>query len=265
MGACEDNYLYHYTNYIALRGILENKELWLSNVRSMNDTSEMLHFMNCLKIAVKKECPGKDDIIDNLFENQINKLKTEQAYSLSLSELYDDAAQWERYANEGKGVLIKFNVTQLRKLLDKKKLVLQQIFYRDDVSTHQVKAEIVFYIMYGKTFDFSSIDSAFENAWASSVAFKHPSFKNEMEKRITLMSFFSTFYDEKPKYNMESWGIREYYPLKISNKDDALMPGLIEEIMIGPRAYYPEGVFERYLKSLGINNILITYSKCPLR
>ena len=91
------------------------------------------------------------------------------------------------------------------------------------------------------------------------------SFKNEMEKRITLMSFFSTFYDEKPKYNMESWGIREYYPLKISNKDDALMPGLIEEIMIGPRAYYPEGVFERYLESLGINNILITYSKCPLR
>lgn len=265
MGENENNYLYHYTNYIALKGILENKELWLSNVRSMNDTSEMLHFMKCLRLAVKRECIGKEAEVDSLFDNQIERLKKEQAYSLSLSELYDDAAQWERYANDGKGVLIKFNVGKLKELLDNRKLVLQKIFYRDDVSNHQVKADIVLYILEGHTFDFNSIDGAFENAWASSVAFKHSSFKNEKEKRIMLMSFFAKYYEEEPKYNMEDWGIREYYPLKIVDDNNNLIPGLIEEIMIGPRAYYPEGVFERYLEKIGLDSIKICYSKCPLR
>ena len=265
MGENENNYLYHYTNYIALKGILENKELWLSNVRSMNDTSEMLHFMNCLRVAVKNECIGKEAEVDCLFDNQINRLKKEQAYSLSLSELYDDAAQWERYANNGKGILIKFNVSKLKKILENKKLILQEIFYRDEVTKHQAKTDIVLYVLKGQTFDFSSIDSAFENAWAASIAFKHPSFQNEREKRVTLLSFWAKYYEEQPKYNMESWGIREYYPLKISDENNNVVAGLIEEIMIGPRAYYPEGVFERYLDSIGINNIKITYSKCPLR
>ena len=45
--------LYHYTDFNAMRGIITNGEIWLWNLRRMNDSQEMLYFIKKLKSAVK--------------------------------------------------------------------------------------------------------------------------------------------------------------------------------------------------------------------
>ena len=47
-----DRILYHYTDFIALDGILRGKELRLNNVLNMNDAEEMKLFLKCIFEAV---------------------------------------------------------------------------------------------------------------------------------------------------------------------------------------------------------------------
>lgn len=42
-------HLCHYTSIQALQGILSNKEFWFGSTASMNDKSEIKHFINELK------------------------------------------------------------------------------------------------------------------------------------------------------------------------------------------------------------------------
>ncbi len=39
-----NQYLYHYTSFDALEGMLVNKEIWLGNLKFMNDRLEMMYF-----------------------------------------------------------------------------------------------------------------------------------------------------------------------------------------------------------------------------
>lgn len=257
--------LFHYTNYASLQGIIENKEMWLSNVRSMNDKTEMTHFMNFLKKAVKDECIGKEDEIDALFDLHQKRLTCEQAYSISFSKRYDDAAQWDRYGNRGMGVCIVFDAKVLAELV-KNKAAIQPVFYSNDMSSHKIKDLIVYYVQHGKLLgNFKCIDEVFENAWIASAAYKHFSFEQESEVRVCMLPFYARHYGVQAKYKMEDWGIREYFPLDLRESNGKLTRGLIIEIMIGSNVVFPEGVFERYLDSQGIDTIKISYSECPLR
>ena len=257
--------LYHYTDYYELKGVIEDREIWMSNVRSMNDKNEMTHFMEALRSVLKTEVDGKDSEIDDLFERQKKRLAGEQAYSFSLSYLRDDAAQWERYAKGGTGVCIKFDAGALSEFI-KDRAVLQKVFYQDDMSKHQIKADMVVYLLEGHVFNgFSSIDGVFENAWACSAAYKHTSFKQEEEVRMCLWPFFAKHYNIEAHYRIENWGIREYFPLSLSDDGEKIHHGIIKEIMIGPKTLIPEGVMERYLKSKGLDDIAVAYSNCPLR
>ena len=47
--------IYHYTNDVGLRGILETGQLWLTDVFSLNDPSELNHgFSLMLKVLMSK-------------------------------------------------------------------------------------------------------------------------------------------------------------------------------------------------------------------
>ena len=61
--------LYHYTDFNAMCGIVSNGEIWLWNLRRMNDSQEMQYYIKELKVAVKKQLPESlHDKTDLLFE-----------------------------------------------------------------------------------------------------------------------------------------------------------------------------------------------------
>ena len=98
--------LYHYTDFQALDGILRCAELRVNNVLRMNDSAEMRHFMTRLGAAIvdrlEREGGGERAMqVQALFREELKKEYS--AFAACFSFHRDDAAQWERYGNRGRG------------------------------------------------------------------------------------------------------------------------------------------------------------------
>ncbi|WP_282244778.1 hypothetical protein [Stenotrophomonas sp. PS02300] len=79
--------LYHYTDVSAVHSILSTRKLWLTDLRFMNDSQELLHGIDFLQSALKQQPYG-------LF---YNKHYAEQAVEYLASSLskYEDAARFD--------------------------------------------------------------------------------------------------------------------------------------------------------------------------
>lgn len=259
--------LYHYTSFQALEGILKSKELWLGNLKYMNDRKELQFFFDGIKKALIRELYGYENAINGLFEDQMKRFEGKTSYAFSLSKQVDDASQWDRYASKGRGVCIKFNAEKLKEVI-KGKATLNTVFYNETLQDHSIKNIIVQYIMNNNlSGEFSSINEVFENAWACAAAFKHPSFKAESEVRICAYPFIDQFLTGELKYKVGEYGLREYYPISLGSGLDRTYGGTIEGIIIGPSAGIDTNILTRYLQmhNVDISNICIGESNCPLR
>lgn len=260
--------LYHYTDFFALQGIIENHEIWLNNIKCMNDTKEIWHLIETIEKAVLDECCKQKEKVKNLFFNQKTKLDPFQIYSFSLTSLKNDAAQWERYGGHGAGVCLEFDAKKLNDIMWKNyNLYIQEVFYTESAEKHQATDEIVSYIKTGHTKrDWGGIDLLFTNILACATAHKHPSFESEREYRINTSAFSQEKLKQQLNYRMEQWGIREYYTLKLED-DETKFDGLLKKIKVGPKADKNIDILKRYLEAKGFDNItdLVEISDCPLR
>lgn len=257
--------IYHYTDFTALHGILVNNEIWLGNVFDMNDSREMIHFMDLLKLSVVTKT-HKSGEVEKLFENQIRRLRELPLYSASFSYKGDDAAQWERYGNNGAGVCIGLNTQKLREAT-RTQVMLQTVFYDLDVTQHKHVQLISDYIEDNSNLgEWDTIDDIFENAWACASAHKHPSFCSEDEIRlISIPGTIASKNGEQPRYRVSSNRIHEYYPLKLS---DSIVKNLVTDIILGPRSKCSIDILKRYLANEAnaeIDSIRISKSESPLR
>ena len=174
-----DTFLYHYTDFIGLDGILTKEGIRLCDIQSMNDKKEMEYFLLRLEDSIKLrfEKNGYEDKIkevQDIFVNQKNKREQCTAFAACFSELRDDAAQWERYGKNGQGVSIGFNESKLREITNKRAR-LQPVYYEADVSNHEfvnLFEEIFSYGLPRKGFE--TIDGLFDNIYECTMAFKHP-------------------------------------------------------------------------------------------
>ena len=263
-------FLYHYTKFPAMQNIIENRELWLCNTQFMNDKSEMSHYIKCVEEAVlATDNIEKEDQerIEKVFKDQLNKIDTHLTYCLSMSKRKDDAAQWERYADNGQGVCIIFGSDKLKQV-SSDVASLQEVYYTEDA--HKSKHTELFkkYLIEkaNETPELGSMESAFWNAWVAASAYKHISFKSEKEVRLIVRENLCWKKPLELKYKMENWGVREYYPLKIAD-DNCELKRIIKGIIIGPKANATENIVKRYLKSLDpiYEKIEVIKSQCPLR
>lgn len=111
--------LYHYTDFQAVDGILRQAQLRVNNVLRMNDSGEMRHFMTRLCSAIldrlEREGDGRyGSAVRELFRAEMKKEYS--AYAACFSFHRDDAAQWERYGNRGRGICIAFQREHLEKI-----------------------------------------------------------------------------------------------------------------------------------------------------
>ena len=117
----DDDLLYHYTDYIAFDGILHNRELRVNNVLNMNDSTEMELFIAGIFNAVEKRfSPDQDSEIIRQLHVMLDEVRKRyfefSVYAACFSGYRDDAAQWERYANRGKGVCLCVRKSILEKM-----------------------------------------------------------------------------------------------------------------------------------------------------
>lgn len=135
----QPQYLYHYTDFNGLKGIIDSQNLWLSNRKCVNDTKEFNHSQGLIKIAI-------EEATKNFIENQKSNLsltptkknnakeviletiwkKLPEAYLFSFCvHGYEDIqtrkngllSMWRGYGNEGYALV--FNKEKVGEYLNK--------------------------------------------------------------------------------------------------------------------------------------------------
>ena len=272
----KDNILYHYTDYLAFHGILKDRELRVNNVRNMNDAAEMQLFMNGIFRAVERELEAEqaDEKLGKLRElaNELNKKYFDYAaYAACFSTYRDDASQWERYANRGKGVCLGIDRNVLEKMTGGA-ITLQKVYYQDDVDTHPLVKKLYDLTMSEEiiTEDNPALKAALADCWRNSASFKHPSFSSEHEVRLVVMPFGAADFDVKPRYHVTKDRIKKYYPLDLDDmcrKAGSSLEELIVEIIVGPESTQSLPILRDYLNDLSLPKLSkrIFLSDCPLR
>ncbi len=266
--------LYHYTDFQAVDGILRCAQLRVNNVLNMNDSAEMRHFMNRLGAAVTDRLAqeGREDQarqVGALFREEVKKEYS--AFAACFSFHRDDAAQWERYGNRGRGACIALRRSYLQQLA-RGALSLQAVFYRDDMSGHPMVEVFCALARSGAALsaDSPAVRKAMRDAWACSVSFKHPSFSSEYEMRLVVSPFEKSEFDVRPCYHVTKERIKKYYPLDLKAMCGEIGIGLedlIEEIIIGPDSTQSPAIFLDYLRDNGLDGLTdrVSLSDCPLR
>ncbi|MED7789453.1 hypothetical protein [Francisella sp. 19X1-34] len=109
--------LYHYTDLTAFKSILENKSLWMSNPKYLNDSEEFIEgknkvikFIECYISRNKKISPNFIEILeevkikiaeDNCFDKEF--------FISSFSTIKDDLSQWRAYGKDREGICLELD------------------------------------------------------------------------------------------------------------------------------------------------------------
>lgn len=268
--------IYHYTSWAAFEKILRNKSLRLSDLQSMNDSKESIHF---LKIFEQKICsmlceanleekiPEARKIISQVKEDvYINR-----AYALCFSKLNDDAAQWERYGQMGRGVCLAFNKCELKRQIKELGFSrIQEVFYLESLDEHK-HLEIFFeFLSEGRSREFKSLEDWTSNLLATASAFKHESFETEREVRLVSLPLSSNLKQllkqgtAKIEYVAKEDRLRSYIEINLPHLEKC-----IDKIIVGPRSSQDRDELTNIVTEWKCQNLLardcIYMSECPLR
>ena len=125
--------LWHYTSFPALDGILRKKEIWFGSATNVNDAKEVIGFIDNLKQNIENgltqnNIKPKCDV-DKIFKEIYDRTSQKHLFMFCLSQALDDAAQWDRYADYGRGVAIEFNTEALHNLLYYHGMIIGEQYY----------------------------------------------------------------------------------------------------------------------------------------
>jgi len=244
--------LYHYTNSKAAIDILQNKKLWASDVRMMNDSSELEYAkslaLNTLEFY-KEEAGHQSEYkyLKETFEH-LPRHEPEQVFVSCFSSDPNILSQWRNYSDNGKGICIGFDTDMLIKVLKEQYLhnvtTLQPVFYEKGPLSNILKVVVGTHL---DTFRVREQDlSKYDNYLGLLSSFlcphivmcypsvKHHAFHEEFEWRISCSPFTGQAKHtgkEYIKFRPSVHGITPYIEIDIEKHAN---DGLIKEIHIGP-------------------------------
>ena len=260
--------LWHYTDFKALNGILNEKKIWFGSTASMNDKDELSGFIKDLKSAVLLEIDKENGSkAERIFEKIQKRLLVEYPYIFCVSRAYNDAAQWDRYAYGGTGVAIVFDTELLYKLIFYNRFIMNEEYYGYNAKQHKMKTLLVDYIQDNKMEEFSDIDGLIDNLLLCAMIHKHESFSAEQEVRLS--PYFIKNDDSHLEYRVTET-IRRIYVVDLNElcqKENMVLDDLIKAIVIGPKSKQNIEDLKWYLNKINLPGLAgkVRKSDCPLR
>lgn len=258
-----------------MRGIISNGEIWLWNLRRMNDSQEMQYFIKELKAEVVRLLSEKkaEDVslkVQGYFDENLRDFAKISSYAACFSEYSDDAAQWARYAKNGMGVCIAFDASLLSKIGDAGHAPLCKVNYSCASGDMEIAKELSDLIFQGCDETSDEVRELFSRLISSSPLFKHPSFISEKEYRLVSMPCSTGSCLGQPRFFVEENNIKKYYALNLKKVCENLQidyQELFVQVCIGPQARVTEDVLADYFESTGMAALCkkIKVSECPLR
>jgi hypothetical protein len=112
--------LFHYSAPEGLIGIVQTTKLWATNIRYLNDFSEVKYTYDLLREMVSLISSKKSRPLKTFLEQFQKELSFHEmifdAYVFCLSETGDQLSQWREYANRGIGYSVGFKGAGLKRL-----------------------------------------------------------------------------------------------------------------------------------------------------
>jgi hypothetical protein len=110
--------IYHYTNDVGLRGIMETGLIWLSDIFYLNDPSELRHGVSLAVDILNRKSesgPPESKVFAKHFTDffQSGMQETAHYFVCSFSLDDNDLGQWRAYADNGRGYAIGFDAKVL--------------------------------------------------------------------------------------------------------------------------------------------------------
>ncbi len=221
--------VYHYTSHHAAMKILLEEQLWLTNIRFLNDDKEFVWLYQQIQAYMSNRAtegnPVPVEVSDAI--NAKYQEKPDQTISICVScfsSQVDDVAQWGLYGDKGEGVAIGFQVNGLQDMVVSKHGDANLVVYgldewmsRLDSAIRSIEEEA----QLGK-----QLLGTMEDPLARFAAFaKDHSFSNEREFRLALYGC-------------------PYYKYQFRNCSNSLIPYVvlpiertcIADIMLGPKS-----------------------------
>jgi len=244
----------------------------------MNDKFESIWIDKVIK-------DSKDEINSPFFEEFIKiyeELDVKEHYFVSFSKAKDMLSQWRGYADDGKGVAIGFSLKYAPELID----LYSKCQGADEFEgSIQASTPIIGYedLIYSQVGQLRLIKSVFDDIKKDSdiqinatllkelsTTFKHRSFEEERETRITYTPENSP--NEQTdmilkrmsgkKYRAQNDTIIDFYELDFNCEFNSL---LVPEIIIGPKSKLEKLQLTNILKSNGFESTKVSYSNSSYR
>jgi hypothetical protein len=278
--------IYHYTNDVGLRGILETGQLWLTDIFNLNDPSELSHgfshAVNILNSKAEQGPPESQVFAKNFSAFYQNGMRgTAHYFVCSFSTDGDDLGQWRAYADNGCGYALGFDAKSLESVFTRENGApipsncTFHIKYEDAVleEIHRRMIESMFNLISlprGKNLDSTTINSYMKelsvllsvHVLRAALFFKHAAYRNEMEFR-----FLQLHQADVPPPEVKQ-RYRSYELVRYREFDwRRLHAGALKQIIVGPAADCRKATqfAADCLAAFDIQNVEITCSTIPYR
>lgn len=272
--------IFHYTTASGLLGILDSKEIWMTDIRYLNDTTEFTYFSDLTRnrfLELKKTMTSDEQVAVGSALNQCYELlERTNIYLASFSEEEDSLPQWRGYCGS-RGYNIGFNKDVFLETLkfpntgDGEETFYLKVSY--DVGAANSDAERIINsclaaFKVGQLNDLDSLRLIIPDFYKSALTHKHKAFKEEKEWRfVSIGEYYVPGIRSTPIFFRESGGtLTPFIKASITNSETGLT--MANSISIGPghNIELQKSALTNLLKKHGIDTeIEIKESGAPFR
>ena len=239
--------LYHYTGYEAVLNIVRTNELWATEIRYLNDSSELRYATqllagatHALESADPTLAPAADQFRAWL---ELRLPAGHMLFAVCFSEDGNLLSQWRGYTPHGKGVSLGFEPKYIEHRANILGFRLGQCIYdvaeQDRVTNECVEKVLTYARNVGPcspheahpTQSFHPRFTEYEEALLKvSALIKHPAFKEEREWRA-ISPIQPSYVDHPPSYRAGRMTLIPYKPFGLSSPGSRMQ---LSQVFLGP-------------------------------
>ena len=235
---------YHYTTLDGLLGIVHTRSIWATDVRYLNDEREFQYALDLLTQAVNEvdQVPGVDSSVLQQWLGALEITANIRLYVSSFSEHGDLLSQWRAYGSSGSGVSLGFDSYALSAVPSPGVFLTLKCIYDTTLQRQLIEQGVALLgteystatARYGDGLDIQALFATYFALFAFVLAasFKHPSFAEEAEWRITITSQSPDA--EPPTFRPGHGTLLPYASLRLQAPAS---PIKLTRIVVGPTAH----------------------------
>lgn len=268
--------VYYYCNLQTAVSVLKNRELWMTSIRNLNDSNESIAvyklFFKLLEEYDRPQCKLTALLeyakTAGAIRMHTRPLGAYPEYISCFSKNPDSVSQWIAYADNGQGVAIGFDETELEKLAENNGLMYQEIKYVSETDVQRHIPALHAYLVENSSEDkLQMMEKAMEvifQIYPSNISYKTTHYASECEKRIIYD------YPTEVEHLPAGWEIKDIGVYAKRNLMNTYIPlgfpmNAVKAIITGPK--YEKNYFEVELamEALGYLDIEIHESSSGYR